>query len=60
MLQGQVPQAQVPSGQAVPQSQGGFVDTIRRHEVDAVLNNQNQLLATARELRCVHFLYLFE
>lgn len=46
--QGQVPPVQ--TGQ-VPTQQGGFQDTIRRHEVDAVFNNQNQLLNTARELR---------
>ncbi|KAJ8869064.1 hypothetical protein PR048_030625 [Dryococelus australis] len=27
------------------------IDTIRRHEVDAVLNNQNVILSTAREIR---------
>lgn len=36
-----------PPGQAPPSA----TDTIRRHEVDAVFNNQNQILNTARELR---------
>lgn len=36
-------------GQAPPQPV--MVDTIRRHEVDAILANQNQMLAAAREIR---------
>lgn len=42
-----------PQGQPgqVPVQQAGFQDTIKRHEVDAVFNNQNQILNTARELR---------
>ncbi|KAJ8912854.1 hypothetical protein NQ315_007986 [Exocentrus adspersus] len=47
--QGVAVQGGVPSGQ-VP-SQGGFSDTIRRHEVDAVFNNQNQILNAAREIK---------
>lgn len=39
------PAAQVPGGQ--PQ----IVDSIRRHEVDTVINNQNALLMLAREIR---------
>jgi mannose-binding lectin 1 len=35
-----------------PAPPGGFPDTIRRHEVDAVFNNQNQILSTVREIRC--------
>lgn len=35
--------------------QGGggmpMIDTIKRHEVDRVMNNQNELLQNARELR---------
>lgn len=46
---GQVPPS---GGQAAPQA-GGFIDTIRRHEVDAVFNNQNQLLNSVREIRYV-------
>jgi mannose-binding lectin 1 len=34
-----------------PAPPGGFPDTIRRHEVDAVFNNQNQILSTVREIR---------
>ncbi|CAH0552175.1 unnamed protein product [Brassicogethes aeneus] len=36
-----------PQGQTPPIAS----DTIRRHEVDAVFNNQNQILSTAREIR---------
>ncbi|KAG5891661.1 hypothetical protein JTB14_020079 [Gonioctena quinquepunctata] len=36
-------------GQGVPQ--GGYIDTIRRNEVDAVFTNQNQILAVSNELR---------
>jgi len=49
---GQVPPAQLgqPAQQQVPPA-GGFVDTIRRHEVDAVFNNHNQILAASKEIR---------
>ncbi|XP_075218847.1 lectin, mannose binding protein ergic53 [Lycorma delicatula] len=44
-----IPQvAQVPGGPAV---QPQLVDTIRRHEVEAVLNNQNSIISAAREIR---------
>lgn len=33
-------------GQPMP-----LIDTIRRHEVDAVLNNQNLILSTSREIK---------
>ncbi|KRT85772.1 hypothetical protein AMK59_761, partial [Oryctes borbonicus] len=45
---GQAPPSQ--SGQAPP-PQGAFVDTIRRHEVDTILNNQNTISSAAREIR---------
>lgn len=34
-----------------PGQQPVLVDTIRRHEVDAVLNNQNIILNTAKEIK---------
>ncbi|XP_030752265.1 protein ERGIC-53 [Sitophilus oryzae] len=44
-----IPPAQ---GQSSPPAQAsGFVDTIRRHEVDAMFNNQNQMVNSIRELR---------
>uniref|UniRef100_V5GWJ2 Protein ERGIC-53 n=1 Tax=Anoplophora glabripennis TaxID=217634 RepID=V5GWJ2_ANOGL len=46
VAQGNIPPP--PPGQ--PSNQG-FSDTIRRHEVDAVFNNQNQILNAAREIR---------
>ena len=36
------------------QNQGGgapMVDTIQRHEVDKVINNQNDIIYTAREIK---------
>lgn len=42
---------QVAGGQ--PGSQPVVIDTIRRQEVDAMLNNQNILLNTAREIKTV-------
>lgn len=45
---GQAPPA---AGQQVPQAGQAFVDTIRRHEVDAVFNNQNQLINAVREVK---------
>ncbi|KAK7788355.1 hypothetical protein R5R35_009505 [Gryllus longicercus] len=48
---------QLGTGGPAPQQLGGAPgqvqvgDTIRRHEVDAILNNQNTILSTARELR---------
>lgn len=41
----------VPPQQGVPPVAGGYVDSIRRHEVDAVLTNQNNILNTAREIK---------
>lgn len=35
----------------VPGGQPQLVDSIRRHEVDTVINNQNALLMLAREIR---------
>lgn len=46
---GQVGQQQ--TGQAPPPVQGGFVDTIRRHEVDTILSNQNTISNAARDIR---------
>lgn len=40
---------QVVNGQ--PGQQPVLVDTIRRHEVDSVLNNQNIILNTAKEIK---------
>lgn len=48
---GIVQQGQVPPGQVPPPPMGANLDTIRRHEVDSLFNNQNQILSTARELR---------
>lgn len=39
------------TGHAPPPTGGYAGDTIRRHEVDAVFNNQNQILNTAREIK---------
>lgn len=47
VAQGNVP----PPAQGQPPPAQGFSDTIRRHEVDAVFNNQNQILNAARELK---------
>lgn len=48
---------QVPQPQVQQQGQQGqqqvYVDTIKRHEVDRVLNNQNELLQQIRDLRAV-------
>jgi len=50
-------QAMGQGGQLPPQQPGQppvqmpFIDTIKRHEVDAMFNNQNQMLQTAREIR---------
>ncbi|KAI4467075.1 vesicular mannose-binding lectin [Holotrichia oblita] len=41
----------VPQGQVPPQPQGGYPDTIRRNEVDTILNNQNTISNAAREIR---------
>ncbi|KAH1006628.1 hypothetical protein HUJ05_007342 [Dendroctonus ponderosae] len=38
-----------PAGQ--PPQAGGYVDTIRRHEVDAIFNNQNQFQNAISEMR---------
>lgn len=42
-------------GQAIPQGQvppqGGYPDTIRRNEVETILNNQNTISSAAREIR---------
>ncbi|XP_066143208.1 protein ERGIC-53 [Euwallacea fornicatus] len=38
-----------PAGQQLPA--GGYVDTIRRHEVDALFNNQNQVQNAVGEIR---------
>lgn len=40
----------VPPGQAPPPPQPG-ADTIRRHDVDGVIQNQNQILTVAMELK---------
>src|SRR5699024_3861181 len=45
---GVAPPAPAP-GQAPPP--GGYGDTIRRHEVDAVFNNQKQIVNTVKEIR---------
>ncbi|XP_044738350.1 protein ERGIC-53 isoform X2 [Chrysoperla carnea] len=45
---------QVPVGGGVPPPPAGgagYVDTIRRHEVDAILTNQNTIVQTAREIK---------
>lgn len=49
---------QIATGQAPPQQAGqapppaqGYVDTIRRHEVETILNSHNTLSNTAREIR---------
>lgn len=46
-------QAGGPTGGNVPPPSGNqpYVDTIRRHEVDALMNNQNILTSTVREIR---------
>ncbi|KAK7096012.1 protein ERGIC-53-like isoform X2 [Littorina saxatilis] len=48
---GQVPQVQQQAGGQ--QQQPVYSDTIKRHEVDRVLNNQNDLLQQIRDLRTV-------
>lgn len=47
--QPQLPQGAVPGG--VPPPSGIVGDTIRRHEVDMIINNQNIFLQTIREIR---------
>lgn len=42
-------QPQVQHQQQPPQQ--GYVDTIRRHEVEAIIQNQNQFIATLREMK---------
>lgn len=45
---------QVPAGGGIPPPPAGgagYVDTIRRHEVDAILTNQNTIVQTAREIK---------
>lgn len=40
---------------SVPQDPGmhaGQIDSIRRHEVDAIFNNQNKIIGNAQEIRC--------
>jgi hypothetical protein len=44
----QIPQQQAQQGQGQQQL---YMDTIKRHEVDRVLNNQNDLLQQIRDLR---------
>ncbi|KAK9711045.1 Legume-like lectin family [Popillia japonica] len=39
----------IPQGQVPPQ--GGYPDTIRRNEVETILNNQNTISSAAREIR---------
>lgn len=51
-----ISQSGVVQGNIPPPSQGqapsqGFSDTIRRHEVDAIFNNHNQILNSAREVK---------
>ncbi|RZF40141.1 hypothetical protein LSTR_LSTR010093 [Laodelphax striatellus] len=45
----------IPTGGAVVQQGSGqpvqMVDTIRRHEVDAVINNQNSIIGLSKEIR---------
>lgn len=43
--------AQVPPVQGVAPPQAGFVDTIKRHEVDGLFTNQNVVLNQIKELR---------
>uniref|UniRef100_A0A146M0Q9 Protein ERGIC-53 n=1 Tax=Lygus hesperus TaxID=30085 RepID=A0A146M0Q9_LYGHE len=45
------PQGGVPPPQMGQMGQQPFVDTIRRHEVDALLTNQNTMITAAREIR---------
>lgn len=47
---GQAPPPPAQVGGQAP-APGGYVDTIRRHEVDAMFNNQNQIVAATREIR---------
>lgn len=43
--------AQIQYQQQQPPQQGGYVDTIRRHEVEAIIQNQNHFVATLREVK---------
>lgn len=43
--------AQIQYQQPPPSSQQGFADTIRRHEVEAIIQNQNHFVATLREMK---------
>lgn len=47
------PQAQLPAGHVPPAGTIGLTDTIRRHEVDAIINNQNIFIATLREVKSI-------
>lgn len=41
-----------PAGQVPPAQVGALPgDTIRRHEVDSILNNQRDIVATARDIK---------
>lgn len=42
---------QAPPVQGAPSPQAGFVDTIKRHEVDGLFTNQNLALNQMKELR---------
>lgn len=46
-IQHQAPQQQYQQ----PPTQGGYTDTIRRHEVEAIIQNQNHFVATLREMK---------
>lgn len=43
--------AQIQHQQQQPPPAGGYVDTIRRHEVEAIIQNQNHFVATLREMK---------
>lgn len=52
---GQAPPNQINGQQAPPSppAGGGYQDTIRRHEVDALINNNNYLVQVSKELRTI-------
>lgn len=46
----------VPAGQVPPAPSPGLPgETIRRHEVDSILNNQRDIVQAARDIRQVKF-----
>lgn len=46
---GQMPPQQ--GGQAPPPPAQGYIDTIRRHEVDTLMSEQNTVVNAVREIR---------